>query len=202
MATFAYALRTKQRESAEPGTSTTTSSPGSTTWLDAMAALVPAEVLAIHMFAVSKLTESVEVAEGGSVSVTAPRQGAEEVEAAVDDETVVTVISDPYALKVTFWALLVFSAVIYIYKAWSNFNRLDMVRLFIPPAAFVLWTMLMPDSAFDAVFPGALTEVRRELFAVIGAGVLGFLAKALADQADKQQPAPEAARDAEPARRR
>src|SRR5687767_14453000 len=135
MATFAYALRTKQRESAAPGTSTTTSNPGSTTWLDAVAALVPAEVLAIHVFAVSKLTASAEVAEGGEIAVTEPGETPQILEAG-DEETVVTTITDPYALKWTFWALLAFSAAIYIFKAWSNFNRLDMLRLFIPPAAF------------------------------------------------------------------
>ena len=166
MATFAYALRTKQRESQPSGKSISTGQPGNTTWLDAVAALVPAEVLAIHVFAVSKLTSTTEVNEAGNM-------------------TAVTTIDDPGALKWTFWVLVAFSAAIYIFKARSSFTQLDIFRVLIPPAAFVLWTMLTPDSAFDAAFPGDLSEARRELIAVIGAAFLGYAAKVLADKADQ-----------------
>ena len=48
MSTLAYAAMTRVREAATPGTSTTTKPPGVKTYVDALTALVPAEVLAAH----------------------------------------------------------------------------------------------------------------------------------------------------------
>jgi hypothetical protein len=81
--------------------------------------------------------------------------------------------------------LIVVSAGIYVGKAWSQFNQLDLVRMFIPPAAFVLWTMLTPDSAFDAAFPGDVPEARREVLAIALAFLVGVVAKKLGDREDK-----------------
>jgi hypothetical protein len=64
MATFAYALRTNQRKRADAEQSVTVEPPGSGTWLDAMAALIPAEVLALHALAISRFTSSADIDEG------------------------------------------------------------------------------------------------------------------------------------------
>ena len=48
MSTLAYAAMTRKREEAQPGTSTTSHAPGLKTYVDALAALVPAEVLTAH----------------------------------------------------------------------------------------------------------------------------------------------------------
>jgi len=48
MSTLAYAAITRARETATRGTSTTEKPPGVRTYIDALAALVPAEVLAAH----------------------------------------------------------------------------------------------------------------------------------------------------------
>jgi hypothetical protein len=184
MATFAYALRTNQRKGADSATSTTTEPPANATWVDAVAALVPAEVLAIHAFAISKLTSTAEVGRDGNVVATVTGQPEHQLPDAGDAKTVVTTTTDTTALKWTFWALVALAAGIYVFRAWSKFNSWDLLRLLIPPSAFVLWTMLTPGSAFDAAFPGDLTEARRELIAVIGAVVLGYFAKKLGDQAN------------------
>ena len=48
MSTLAYAAMTSKREVARPGASTTSDAPGVQTYVDALAALVPAEVLTVH----------------------------------------------------------------------------------------------------------------------------------------------------------
>ena len=48
MSTLAYAAMTRAREISKPGKSTTTDSPGVKTYVDALAALVPAELLVAH----------------------------------------------------------------------------------------------------------------------------------------------------------
>ena len=57
MSTLAYAQLTNARDQALPGTSTTTSKPGIQTYMDAFAALVPAEVLTLHALVISYTTE-------------------------------------------------------------------------------------------------------------------------------------------------
>jgi hypothetical protein len=182
MSTFMYAQVTEQREKAESGTSTTSNPPSTSTWLDAVTVLVPSEVLAIHVFLISKFTTTKEVENDGSV-VVQEAGGAETVNP--PDDATVTVITDPTWLKWSFWALVVLAVVIYVGKKWHEWKPLDFARVWLAPAAFVLWAMLTPNSAFDAAFPGDLTEARREVIAVFGAVVIGVVAKLLADRADK-----------------
>src|ERR687891_1561304 len=108
MATLAYALRTEQREDSPSGTSASTGKPGSTAWLDAVAALVPAEVLALHALAISQFTETHEVSEEAEVQITEPGRAPEVIEEVTDETGVVTTITDPTALKWAFWGLAAF----------------------------------------------------------------------------------------------
>ena len=57
MSTIAYAQFTTRREAAAPGTSTSASPPGVKTYVDALAALVPAEVLTLHALILSVTTK-------------------------------------------------------------------------------------------------------------------------------------------------
>jgi hypothetical protein len=160
---LAYAQFTTKREEAKPNTSTTTSSPGVKTYVDALAALVPAEVLTLHALILSVTTR-------------------------IQDN--VTTITEATTLQFAFYGLLVVSAGLYVVvrvmaKKW---DPLDWLRMLIPPLAFVGWTMLQRATAFDALFP-SLGNAPRTVSALFLAVLLGALAAALAYQAD-QKPAP------------
>ena len=74
-----------------------------------------------------------------------------------------------------------------IVKRWHW--RTDVLRMIMPPAAFVLWTMLQRPTAFDATwFAQHVSASSRLPFAVAGAVVVGAIAKWLANRADEQQP--------------
>lgn len=56
MSTLAYAQLTTKRDTAQPGTSHTTGQPGMKSYVDALAALVPAETLTLHALIISATT--------------------------------------------------------------------------------------------------------------------------------------------------
>ena len=160
MSTLAYAMITRKREKAPAGTSKDESPPGVGFFLDALGALVPAEVLALHAFAISQTTATMTV--GGKT---------------------VTTITNPGTLKATFAALIVICIALYVLPHIglpnpSHWDWEDWIRMFIPPLAFVGWTMLQTNTAFDAIAPG-FVGAPRVLIAVIGALVLGLIAARL-----------------------
>lgn len=167
MSTLLYATMTRQREEAPPGGSDKNDPPGVTTFVDTLAALVPAEVLALHAIFLAETTETVVNSEGESV----------------------TTITQPGALQVVFWGLILMSLIFYLVghhrKRWDS---LDWLRMLIPAFAFVGWTMAQKSTAFDAVWPN-LQDVWRSIIAGFGAVLLGILVKLWADKAD-QEPAP------------
>jgi hypothetical protein len=168
MSTLAYAALTKKRENATPGKSTSDQAPGVSTWVDSLASLVPAEVLALHGVFITALT------------TTEMRNGKP-----------VTTITDAGSLTAAFYALIGVSMLLYVgarlmARVW---DRLDFARMAIPPLAFVGWTMLQKSTAFDAAFPN-VPWGPRFVIAVIGAVVLGLIAALLAYKAD-QKPANE-----------
>lgn len=163
MSTLAYGALTRKREEAEERKSTEAEPPGVKTYVDALAALVPAEVLAVHATVLEVTTTSEEDEAGETV----------------------TTITEPGTLEWVFWALLATTVVLYLLglrrrkpEGW------DLVRLLIPPLAFVGWTMLLQPSAFDAVDPG-LGDADRTAIALIGALVFGAIAAALGQKADQ-----------------
>jgi hypothetical protein len=163
MSTLAYAQVTTRREDAEPGTSVSTSPPGMKTYVDALAALVPSEVLALHALFLSVTTK----AEHGTTRIT-----------------------DPHVLAWAFLGLLIVSVGLYaaprlLAKKWDS---LDWFRMAIPPLAFIGWTMLQRATAFDAVFPG-VGDATRTVVALFLAVILGVGAAALAYKADQKPPA-------------
>ncbi len=160
MSTLAYAALTTRRIQGAPGTTTTTAPPGVQTYVDAVAALVPAEVLALHAVVVSLTTSTADS---------------------------VTRITAPGVLQFAFWALIALSVVLYCAPRLRTRERLDIVRALIPPLAFVAWTMLQRVTAFDAVFPG-LGDPGRTVYALLAAVVLGVVAGLLANSADRTAP--------------
>jgi hypothetical protein len=164
MSTLLYAARTEQREVASPGTSEDTNPPKSSTWLDAIVALVPAEVLALHAIAINAWTKT-----------ETPPDGSEDGAA--------TIITDPGALKIAFFVLIVVAFALYWFRKKDSWDKVDAIRMLIPPAAFVVWTMAQQSTAFDAVVDD-IAEGTRAFLAAVLAVLLAALAKKLADTAD------------------
>ena len=154
MSTLAYAQFTTLREDAQPNTSTAATPPGMKTYVDALAALVPAEVLTLHALFLSVTTKA---------------------------ENKVTTITAPDILTWAFVGLLILSMVLYLAPRLlaKKFDWLDWIRMFIPPLAFIGWTMLQRSTAFDAVYPG-MPDAPRTVVALFLAVVLGLVAAALA----------------------
>ena len=166
MSTVVYGAVTTKRYAAAAGMSRSTEPPGLGTYLDAMAALVPAEVLAAHAVILTSTT----------TSAADPATG----------ELVVTVTS-PGALKLSFWALLVLSVGLYWLGRQNSPRRGDWLRMMVPPAAFVVWCLLQLPSAYDGAFPGA-TEDYRFTVGIILAVALSALSVLLAKTADNSPP--------------
>lgn len=171
MSTIAYAQLTNAREAATPGTSTTSESPGLRTYIDALAALVPAEVLTLHALIISVTTETKQqpIAAGSSQL-----------------ETVTTILPAGAAtLQIAFWGLVALSVVLYVAPRYfgGKWDRYDLIRVAIAPLAFFGWTMLQRATAFDAAFP-ALQPIPRTVAALFLAAILGVVAAGLAMTAD------------------
>jgi hypothetical protein len=168
MSSMLYGAISAKREAAPAGQSTNASAPGVGTYIDALAALVPAEVLALHAIILSFCTKT--------------NNGATE-------------ISEPSTLKWAFWVLLVLATLLFIAGRWqakapgvkSPALLTTLIQAVIPAAAFVAWTMLLKVSAFDAVASG-LAVGARDTIAVIAAVVLGVIAALLGYKLDKAAP--------------
>lgn len=169
MSTIAYANLTNKREVAQPDKSTAQEPPGMRTYIDAFAALVPAEVLTLHGFIISYTTKI-------SQDVT-PKDGTK----------VVTTISDPGTLSFAFWGLIALSMAFYVgprllARMW---DKLDWIRALIPPLAFTGWTMLQRTTAFDAAFP-IVSGSQRTVSALFLGVILGAVAAGLAYKIDQK----------------
>ncbi len=165
MSTLAYASLTARREEAPSRKSKSESPPGVGSYVDAMAALVPAEVLTLHAMILAVTTST----KGGVIK-----------------------IDDAATLTWAFFGLIVLSVVLYAVSRvqqsrGQKWGRLDFVRAAIPPAAFVAWTMLQRATAFDAV--SQLSSSPRTVIALFLAVILGLVAAGLANKADQQPPA-------------
>jgi hypothetical protein len=164
-------MKTAEREAAPAN------EPDTSSWVDAAAALVPVEVLGLHALAISLWTTSKEV-------TVPPRLG--ETEATTH---VVTTMTNETNLQIAFWALIALAVVIFVGGKLSNgsLNNGDFIRVFIPPLAFVAWTMLQPGTAFYAVFHHLDQGIRifGAAFAVV---ILGYVAKWMGDKATESTP--------------
>lgn len=169
MSTLAYAALTTRREESPVGQSTTGAPPGVKTYVDALAALVPAEVLTLHALILSFTTTIQHAPDGTSI----------------------TTITDRPTLYWSFFGLLALSVLLYAIARVGKWDRLDFLRAGIPPLAFVGWTMLQRATAFDAVAPLLGAGPRAAIGLFLGA-LLGLAAAGLAIRADQKQPAPRA----------
>jgi len=129
-------------------------------WQDTLAALVPAEVLAFHGVAMT-------------VGTTTSGQG--------DDTT--TVITNSSEMLIVYWVLVGAAFVLYLFGA-KSFKVSDFLRALIASLAFILWTMIQPSTAFDALDWNPSTLIR-VMMALVGAALLGIFVNILATKADE-----------------
>lgn len=178
MSSVAFGALQTRREKSESGTSKSEQPPGLNSYIDVLAALVPAEVLAIHALVVA--------------AVTTPNP---------DGQPTVT---DAATLRLAFWLLMGLSAALFVLGRrpvptpavvrqqsagtvpfWQRWEWQDWIRCLIPPAAFVGWAMLEPTSVWNAVAPH-MSGAMRILIPLVGAVLLAAVTKALATHADKE----------------
>lgn len=168
MGSFVYGYVTAQRAVAPPGESQATAAPAMTTYIDTLAALVPAEALALYAgVVVPNVTRAVPVT--GKTA---------------------TVISDPALLDWSCAGLMVLSAGLYIVgrmKEKHDLSLWDIPRALIPLAAFTAWMLVQSPGVFDVWWPGS-SMAGRVIIAAFTTIVLGALAKALGYQADQAGP--------------
>jgi hypothetical protein len=193
MSAALYGALNAQREATEGEKSKKDKSPGFGTYVDVVAALVPAEILAANALLISLM-------------VTTKKESGKSV----------TTITDPSSMKLMFVLSIVLSVVLYVLGdrtrarvaaskreeeaganeveviSWGGWNYL---RALIPAAAYVAWTMLQKATAFDAIAPG-MSAAKRAVIAVFLAIVLGAIAKGLGDKADNSEPPDPVAPDA------
>jgi hypothetical protein len=170
MSTLAFAAITSRRLAATPGSSSETAPPAFKPYVDAMAAIVPAEVLAAHATVVGVLSDVAKDAHGHDV----------------------TVLGHPNYLKLTFWVLLALSPGLYLVGrliSKQQLRRLDILLALLPPAAFFAWTMLQPTTVLDAVIP-QFEVPGRTVVGILAAVVLAPLAALGGFNADKSAPKP------------
>ena len=169
MSTLVYSSLTTRRYRAKAAG--TPSDLGS--YIEMVAALVPAEVLALHAAILLFTTETVQAAGGGTTQIT-----------------------DPVTLAWSFWGLLVLSWLFYIVpRGLNSVDKWDGLRMLIPPLAFVAWTMLQPSTAFDAAFPG-FNDAPRFVIALFGAVILAWGANLLAKTSTRLAPGGEGSKPA------
>jgi hypothetical protein len=163
MSTLAYGALTTWRINKVRAAGTSAAPPDISTYIDMVAALVPAEVLAIHSLIVSYATKIQPDPSGNPM----------------------TVITDAGTLRWSFFGLLAMSVVFYLaVRPRKMREKRDFWRAIIPPFAFVAWTMLQRATAFDAVCP-KLREAPRVAIALFAAVILGKAAQLLARRAGK-----------------
>jgi hypothetical protein len=162
MSTFAYGLITGQRVAADSGASEQAEPPGTKSYVDTLAALVPAEVLGIWAALVIPNTVTSD-----------------------DGEAATSSISDPGLMRWSFWTLLALSALIYVIGRLrtARWVRTDFIRILIPPAAFTIWMLLQRPSVFDLIASN-WSAGARDVAGGIGAAALAAVAGALAYKAN------------------
>lgn len=137
--------------------------------VDAVAALVPVEVLAAHAFLFGSVSKSSDPADAKPV--------------------LVTITNEAWATR--FWVLLLIAAVAFYaipHVANHGWDRWDWLRALIPAGAFAAWTILQKATLFDAV--ADLGNVERAGLGV-GLAILALLSSTtLASEAQKKTPSP------------
>ena len=172
MSTIAFAQLTNTREAAPPGTSTTPGgSPGLRSYIAALAALIPAEVLTLHALVISVTTKTEQKAIPNTAGKT---------------ETVTTILPGAMdTLQIAFWGLVALAVVLYAVPRYfgGQWDKFDWIRVSIAPLAFFGWTMLQRTTAFDAAF-STMDPIARTVSALFLGAILSAVTAALALKVD------------------
>ena len=133
------------------------------TYLDTLAALVPAEALALYAGFVIPYTTKTTSVHG----------------------TNVTVVSDPGLLQWSCAGLLALSraSLFLVGRQQVLFSPLDVLRFFISPMAFAGWMLVQNPGVWDSWWPGSSVG-ERTVIAAVAAILLGVAANLLGQQAD------------------
>jgi IPT/TIG domain len=165
MSSLVYGIVNAKRAAAPAGKSQTTAAPAMNIYIDALAALVPAEALVLYAaIVIPNTTNAVPV--GGKKA---------------------TVISDPNLMRWSCVGLLVLSAALYIVgrsKKNAKLTGWDVPKFLIPPAAFAAWMLVQNPSVWDIWWHGSSTA-ERVVIAAFAAVAIGILASALGYQVDQ-----------------
>ena len=168
MSSLLYGIVTAKRIVAPAKQSQTTATPGIGTYIDTLAALVPAEALALYWVVIIPYSTHAVSLHGKKVAV----------------------ISDPTLLAWSCAGLLALSSLLYIVgRKKLNLTAWDALRFLLPPIAFAAWMLVQTPGVWDIWWPGSGTG-DRAVVAVFAAVVLGIAAKALGNQADAMTGAP------------
>ena len=179
MSSFLYGSLERKRTDAAIGTSTNESSPGVRTYADSLAALVPAEALALYAVLLQAFSDQ-----------TTP-QGEATAE--------LLTITDQTAARWAVYGCLALSSLLFLSGKYrvgggKSFDLWDVARAVIPPLAFLGWLMLtsplvVRTVAADAPVIGDSGDALLQVIALLAAGFLGVLAAFLGYKADQVDPA-------------
>jgi hypothetical protein len=200
MSTLAYAARSTSGGAAARNATNASVSQAKKGFVDALAALVPAEALSAHAVIISVTTTTVKAKPGESDSSSQSSSGSKETPATPgtngtspvrssntttqpttpENPSRVTEIIAQSTLAWSFWALILLCLVLYVVpRLKDKWTKRDWFRAAIPPIAFVGWMMLQRTTAFDAIAPG-MEDAPRTVVGLFIAIVLGVLATMLA----------------------
>jgi hypothetical protein len=168
MSAFLYGALTAKRETTH-GDTRRTQPPALGTSIDALIALVPADVLAAALALTPAATNSTRTSN--------------------DASTITTVHHTD--LKQVFFVLVALGPFLYLightkgFRVWSTLSVGDLPRMAIPALAFIGWSAAQrPSALFDAAI--SISDTHKALLIVVGAIILGALAHGLGIAADRQ----------------
>lgn len=164
MSTLGYASLTNQRLSDPANEGTNKPGTGVKTYVDALSAMVPAEVLAVHSVVLNFLY----------------------------DKSTGFGSHAPAKLELLFWALMAISCALFVAPRLSGgikWQKGDWLRALIPPTAFWGWSVLQPISLLDGWWQVGDKQMM-SAFVVVLAIVLGILTSILASKAAAANPPP------------
>lgn len=159
MSTLGYAALTNQRFSDQPNAGTNSPTTGVKTYVDALSAMVPAEVLAAHSVVINFLYSK-------------------------DDKPALGNHFE-WQFMLLFAALALLSILLFVVPRKLSglpWVRGDLLRALIPPVAFVGWSVLQPVSLLDGWCKNIDRPIGSSLVIVV-AVVLGMLTTSLASAA-------------------
>ena len=163
MSSLVYGIVTAKRAAAPAGQSQTAAPPAMGTYIDTLAALVPAEALALYAGIVIPYATRTSSVNGSNV----------------------TVISNPGLLEWSCAGLIALSSLLYaVGRKRTQLQPEDILRFFVPPLAFTAWMLVQNPGVWDLWWRGSSIG-ERAVIAAFAAVLLSLAANALGQQANQ-----------------